>query len=46
MAVTVTIEEDTAAGVPEIMPVTVSSDRPAGSAVELKLVGLLVAVIV
>ena len=42
----VTEVEPTTVGVPEIIPVAVSKDKPAGSAVELKLVGVLVAVMV
>ena len=46
VAVTVGVYVPSKVGVPEITPVLVSSDKPPGSAVELKLVGLLVAVMV
>ena len=45
-AYTVTVVDPAMVGVPEITPVLVSSDSPAGKAVELKLVGALVAVMV
>ena len=46
VADTVTEVVATVVGVPEITPVPVFKDNPAGSAVELKLVGELVAVMV
>ena len=46
VADTVTEVDATVAGVPEMTPVLVFNDRPSGSAVELKLVGELVAAIV
>lgn len=46
VAVTEGVYIPSAAGVPEITPVLVFSDSPAGNAVELKLVGELVAVMV
>ena len=46
VADTVTLVDPAVVGVPEIIPVVVSKNSPAGSAVELKLVGLLVAVMV
>ena len=46
VAVTVTLVDPAAVGVPDITPVLVFNDRPAGSAVEPKLVGLLLAVMV
>ena len=44
-ALKLTLELPAVVGVPEMSPVTVSTDNPAGSPVALKLVGLLVAVI-
>jgi hypothetical protein len=44
LAVTVTLVVPAAVGVPEITPVLVSTVRPAGSGLAVKLVGLLVAV--
>jgi len=46
VALMVTLYVPAVVGVPEITPVLVFTDRPAGSPVALKLVGLLVAVIV
>jgi len=46
VALMVTVYVPAVVGVPEIDPVLVFTDRPAGSPVALKLVGLLVAVIV
>ena len=46
VADTVTTVDDTVVGVPEITPVLVFNVNPAGRAVELKLVGELVAVMV
>ena len=46
LAVIVTLVVPAVVGVPEITPVLVSTDRPAGNGLALKLVGLLVAVIV
>ena len=46
VADTVTLLEPTVVGVPEITPVPVFKLRPAGKAVELKLVGPLLAVMV
>ena len=46
VALMVTLYVPAVVGVPEINPVLVLTDRPAGSPVALKLVGLLVAVIV
>ena len=45
VALKLTLEFPAVIGVPEMSPVTVSMDRPAGRPVALKLVGLLVAVI-
>jgi hypothetical protein len=45
VALIVTVYVPTVVGVPEINPVLVSTVKPAGSPVALKLVGLLVAVI-
>ena len=45
VALIVTVYVPAVVGVPEIMPVLVSTVKPAGSPVALKLVGLLVAVI-
>ena len=45
VALSVTVEVPAAVGVPEIKPVAVFTDNPAGNPVALKLVGLLVAVI-
>ena len=45
VAVTLTEVTPVVVGVPEIRPVLVFKVRPGGNAVELKLVGLLVAVI-
>ena len=44
-ALKVILELPAEVGVPEMRPVTVSTDNPVGSPVALKLVGLLVAVI-
>jgi len=46
LAVIVTLVVPAVVGVPEITPVLVLTDRPAGNGLALKLVGLLVAVIV
>ena len=46
VALMVTLYVPAVVGVPEINPVLVFTDRPAGRPVALKLVGLLVAVIV
>ena len=46
VALSVTLEVPAAAGVPEITPVVVLMESPAGNPVALKLVGLLLAVIV
>ena len=46
VALIVTVYVPAVVGVPEINPVLVSTVKPAGSPVALKLVGLLVAVIV
>jgi hypothetical protein len=46
VALNVTLEVPTAVGVPEITPVLVLTDSPAGNPVALKLVGVLLAVIV
>jgi hypothetical protein len=45
VALIVTVYVPTVVGVPEINPVLVSTVKPAGSPVALKLIGLLVAVI-
>ena len=45
VALNVTLEVPAALGVPEMRPVSVLTDSPAGRVVALKLVGLLVAVI-
>ena len=45
VALRVTVEVPAAVGVPEIKPVAVFIDRPAGKPVAPKLVGVLVAVI-
>ena len=46
VALIVTLKLPAAVGVPEMRPVVVLTDSPAGKPVALKLVGLLVAVIV
>ena len=46
LAVMMTLVVPVVVGVPEITPVLVLTDRPAGNGLALKLVGLLVAVIV
>ena len=46
VAYTVTPVDAAVGGAPEINPVPISSDKPGGSALELKLVGELVAVMV
>ena len=46
VALRATLNAPVTVGVPEINPVTVFTERPAGSPVALKLVGLFVAVIV
>ena len=45
VALMVMVETDTVVGIPDIHPVAVSTDKPTGSPVASKLVGLLVAVI-
>ena len=45
VALKATVETPAAAGVPEMRPVVVLTDMPAGKPAALKLVGLLVAVI-
>jgi hypothetical protein len=45
VALSVTLKLPATVGVPEIRPVVVFTDSPAGSPVALKLVGLLLAVI-
>jgi hypothetical protein len=45
VALIVTLDVPVVVGVPEINPVLVFTDKPAGSPVALKLVGLFVAVI-
>ena len=45
VALMVTLDVPAVVGVPEINPVLVFTDKPAGSPVALKLVGLFVAVI-
>ena len=46
VALSVTLNDPDTVGVPEITPVLVFTDNPAGNPVALKLVGLLVAVMV
>jgi hypothetical protein len=46
VALSVTLEVPAAVGVPEITPVVVLTESPAGNPVAVKLVGLLLAVIV
>ena len=46
VALNVTLDVPAAVGVPEMTPVVVLTESPAGSPVALKLVGLLLAVIV
>ena len=46
VALNATLDVPAAVGVPEMTPVAVLTERPAGSPVALKLVGLLLAVIV
>ena len=46
VALTVTLKLPAAVGVPEMTPVVVLTDSPAGKPVAFKLVGLLVAVMV
>jgi hypothetical protein len=46
VALNVTLDVPAAVGVPEMTPVAVLTESPAGNPVALKLVGLLVAVIV
>jgi hypothetical protein len=45
VALSVTVEVPAAAGVPEIIPLVLLTDRPAGNPVAPKLVGVFVAVI-